>query len=405
MVTRIALVGLGGYGEGYVRELLQPPADRGVQLVAGIDPVPERCQSLPELEQAGIPILPSLQDFLVQDHADLVVLASPIHMHATQTCLALAYDSHVLCEKPVCALIQDAQRMAEAEQRAGKFVAIGYQWSFTSAIQALKRDIMSGVLGQPKRLKTCVLWPRAASYYHRNHWAGRIKTDAGDWVLDSPANNAMAHYLHNMLYVLGGTVSTSTRPVSVQAELYRANPIENYDAAALRVVTEGNVEILFYGAHTVQDITHPTFSFEFETATVNYTAFSETGITARFSNGKTKLYGDPNAPGAGWEKLWQCVESIYTHEPVACGIEAASAQTRCINGAQESCEITPVPAEFVRKNPVGESDTLTWVVGLQEALLRGYDLDCLPSETKVLPWAKVGKVINLTQYQSYPAAG
>ena len=98
-----------------------------------------------------------------------------------------------------------------------------------------------------------------ASYYNRNDWAGRIKSDSGEWVLDSPANNAMAHYLHNALYVLGETPTTSARPISVQAELYRANPIENYDAAVLRVMTDKNVEVLFYGAHTVPDEAHPTF--------------------------------------------------------------------------------------------------------------------------------------------------
>ena len=168
MDIRVAVVGIGGYGEGYAQELLKASGNRGVRLVAGIDPAPERSRSLPDFYQAGIAIYPSLQDFFAQDRADLVVIASPIHMHTTQTCLSLAYGAHVLCEKPVSALIQDAHRMAEAERQAGKFVAIGYQWSFTPAIQALKRDIMAGIFGLPKRLKTRVLWPRLASYYQRN---------------------------------------------------------------------------------------------------------------------------------------------------------------------------------------------------------------------------------------------
>ena len=35
----------------------------------------------------------------------------------------------------------------------GVFVAIGFQWSFSRAVQALKRDVMAGVLGKPKRLR------------------------------------------------------------------------------------------------------------------------------------------------------------------------------------------------------------------------------------------------------------
>lgn len=403
MDIRIALVGLGGYGEGYIQELLAASAKRGVRLVAGIDPAPERCRSLPDLHQAGIPIYPSLQDFFTQDGTDLVVLASPIHMHAIQTCLSLAYGAHVLCEKPLCAVIQDAHRMAEAELQAGKIVAIGYQWSFTPAIQALKRDIMSGVFGLPKRLKTRVLWPRLTSYYQRNRWAGRIKSDSGEWVLDSPANNAMAHYLHNALYVLGVTTNISSSPISVQAELYRANPIENYDAAALRVKTEGNVEVLFYGAHTTHDEAQPTFSFEFESATIEYTASSKSEITARFNDGSARIYGDPNAPGGEWEKLWQTADSIRTGSPVVCGIAAASAHTLCINGAQESSEITPIPPEDIHQEPHSDGDLLIWVAGLQEAFIQAYNHNCLPSEIHAFPWAQAGKLIDLHDYDHYPS--
>jgi predicted dehydrogenase len=405
MDIRIALVGIGGYGEGYAQELLRASALRGVHLVAGIDPAPERCRILPEFSLAGIPIFPQIQDFFAQDCPDLVVLSSPIHMHALHTCLALAHGAYVLCEKPLCAVIQDGRWMAEAERQASKFVAIGYQWSFTPAIQSLKRDILLGDFGRPKRMKTRILWPRNASYYQRNRWAGRIKSDSGDWVLDSPANNAMAHYLHNALYVLGDTPTTSARPISVQAELYRANPIENYDAVALRVVTEGNVEILFYGAHAVPDEAHPVFCFEFESATVEYTAYSQQGIIARFNDGRMRLYGDPNAPGAEWEKLWQTVDSIRTGEPVACGIEAASAHTLCINGAQESTEITSIPPEGVRRESRGEADSLTWVVGLQGAFINSYTQSCLPAEAGTFPWSRAGKVIDLHQYDHFPVLG
>ena len=43
-----------------------------------------------------------------------------------------------------------------------------------------------------------------------------------------------------MLYVLGKTPDTSAQPHSVTAELYRANPIENYDTAAIRCTTAGS---------------------------------------------------------------------------------------------------------------------------------------------------------------------
>jgi hypothetical protein len=68
---------------------------------------------------------------------------------------------------------------------------------------------------------------KSDAYYQRSFWSGRIKDDNGNWILDSVASNATAHYIHNMFYVLGNEVDKSAVPVEVAAELYRANNIEN----------------------------------------------------------------------------------------------------------------------------------------------------------------------------------
>jgi len=214
--------------------LLSEGPGKGTRLVAGIDPNPERSAFYQAIRQAGIPIYPDLESFYRSGSADLVIIAAPIHLHAPLTCLALANGSNVLCEKPLCATLADARRMADTEQSSGKFVAVGFQWSFSAAIQKLKQAVLAGELGRPIRLKTKVLWPRHRSYYLRNDWAGRIKTEGGEWVLDSPAHNAAAHYLHNMFYLLGDAIPTSAWPEQVQCERWRANPIENFDTAALR---------------------------------------------------------------------------------------------------------------------------------------------------------------------------
>ena len=80
----------------------------------------------------------------------------------------------MLCEKPISATIQEARAMMAKEAETGRFVAVGYQWSFSDAI-CLKADVQAGVLGRPKRLKTLIFWPRNEEYYKRS-WAGKQKT-------------------------------------------------------------------------------------------------------------------------------------------------------------------------------------------------------------------------------------
>ena len=119
------------------------------------------------------------------------------HLHAAAPAraadlAALAHGSHVLCEKPLCVTPADATAMTRARDAAGRQVAIGYQWSFSAAIQRLKADILAGVLGRPKRMRCLVLWPRDETYYGRNRWAGAKRDAHGNLVLDRPVNNACA---------------------------------------------------------------------------------------------------------------------------------------------------------------------------------------------------------------------
>jgi predicted dehydrogenase len=386
----IALVGIGGYGIHYVTPLLDAVNQNSFHLVATVDPSPKNCKRLADLEARRVPIYPSLDAFNKQAGADLVVLCTPLHLHASQTCAALARGSNVLCEKPLCATPDEARAMATARDRAGKHVAIGYQWSFSRAIQQLKSDILSGILGEPKRLRSLVLWPRDEAYYRRNRWAGAIKNSQGNWVLDSPVNNACAHYLHNMLYVLGPQIDRSAQPERVTAELYRAHPIENYDTAALRCCTRSGVEILFIVSHATDSSRGPIFSYEFERGSVEYSDKPGAAIVARFNDGTTKSYGTPNEQRD--RKLWLTLEAIRNGGPPLCGIEAAAAHTQCVWAAQQSGqEIGAFPKSLVKvSGPDGSRRTS--VDGLAEALEQCYQQWKLPSELR-LGWAKPAREI------------
>ncbi|MBN2264948.1 MAG: Gfo/Idh/MocA family oxidoreductase, partial [Candidatus Aminicenantes bacterium] len=259
----LVMVGIGGMGEVYLRALLERK-DEGLFRIAGaVDPMPNRCGAYVEMRALGVPCFYGLGDFYRNRKADLAVLSSPIPAHMRQTTLALARGSHVLCEKPAAGTIQEVRQAIAAERASDRWVAVGYQWSFSPAVQSLKADILSGLFGAAKRFKCLYLWPRDEGYYTRNDWAGKKRDADGAWVLDSPVQNAMAHDLHNMFYVLGRETGSSARPAEVEAELYRANAIENFDTAAVRARTEEGVEILFIVSHASEEDRGPVVRYEF----------------------------------------------------------------------------------------------------------------------------------------------
>ena len=395
----VALIGIGGYGAHHLEMVRQLQVAGRVRLSAVIDPLVEKSPHWPGLRAEGVPAFPTLAEFKRAGvPADLAVISSPIAFHAGQSCEAMAMGVNVLCEKPMAATIQDAYRMQAARNAAVKFLEIGYQWSFSGAIQGLKHDILAGRFGAPVRLLTWVGWPRTSAYYGRNTWAGRLCDEAGRWVLDSPVNNATAHYLHNMLFVIGPALNRSATPVTITAECYRANPIENYDAACCRVETQENVDVLFFTAHCVQGEGGPVFRFIFENATVEYKPHGT--IIERFTDGHVADYGNPDLDPT--RKLIHCVDQCVpgTAAATVCGPEAALAHTLCVNGMQE-IPIHDFDPAWIQHQTRASGDTLTFVPGLFDALRQGFEQGRLFSELG-LPWACPASRVSLRDYVSFP---
>jgi predicted dehydrogenase len=396
--VKLALVGIGGYGGIYADAILGPAAPAGHRLACAVDPYPEASPYLPELQQRGVPVYPTLEAMYASCRPDLIVISSPIHLHSRHTIEALGHGSHVLCEKPLCVTTEQAREMIRARDAARREVAIGYQWSFSPAIQRLKRDILAGVFGQPKRLTTMVLWPRDETYYRRNKWAGRLYTGQGHPVFDSPVNNACAHYLHNMFYVLGDRTDTSAAPARVTAELYRANAIETYDTAALRCWTSRGVEIVFLVSHATGESRGPLFRYEFTGGTVEYRDDADGGeIIGRLTDGSTTNYGVP-PDGHDMGKLWATVEAVRSGTPTVCGIEAALPQTQVVCAAQDS---TPAAAQFPRDIVRVEGEPgaqRVSVHGLEDVLGECYARDLLPSELGA-SWAVPAREVTIPTFR------
>ena len=241
----------------------------------------------------------------------------------------------VLCEKPMSATIQEAEKMIETKNRTGRMLAIGYQWSFSDEIQQLKQDIMDGMYGKPIRLKTLALWPRSINYFNRS-WAGKKKDASGRWVLDSIANNATAHNLHNMLYVTGKTTQSSSIPATVEAELYRANNIENFDTVASRITTKDGIEMMFIAshAHGLHAGNLLEFSYEFSEGEIYYKDFQDLTIfEGRLKDGRVIKYDKPQVDS--YLKLCCLIDQVQKGESIKCGSETSLPHTVCISGMQD----------------------------------------------------------------------
>src|SRR5690606_17750573 len=121
----------------------------------------------------------------------------------------------------------------------------------------LKRRLLEGAIGRIERVSVLGCWPRPTTYYGRNAWAGRARVES-DWILDSRVNNAMAHIVNLAAFLAGPEMDRSIEPERLEAELYRAYPIENFDTASLRVEAAGGVSLLVLMTHACSRTIDPT---------------------------------------------------------------------------------------------------------------------------------------------------
>ncbi|MDR3167966.1 MAG: Gfo/Idh/MocA family oxidoreductase [Treponema sp.] len=382
---RVLLAGIGGYGDIYINELLHNP-DPAIEIAGIADPFAERSPWYGEIKARNIPLFKSPEVFY-QNHktpgADLAVIASPIHTHYGYIATALNNGSNVLCEKPVCADLRQIDTLIAKERETGLFVAIGYQLCFARHVLALKEDILQGIFGRPRRFKAMCLPRRGTRYYRRNGWAGKRQFE-GEPILDSPLNNACAHEVMNMLFLLGRNQVSAADVRSVQAELWRARPdIENYDAAAVRIRTEGDTELLFFTAHCIEEKQiGPLGEYVFERGIIRRGENSKDDFTAYFYDGQIKTYR-PAPEEKRLQKLYDALESIRSGSPPVCTLETARPHLQCVLMAQEF-PIQVMPEEKLVLGGKDTEDPYYYVPGLAQSFSRCYEEYRLPSEGGVL---------------------
>lgn len=214
--------------------LFSPTGQSLFQLVATADPLfSAHNQFAEKLHHSGVVHYSNYLD-LLRDETDLdaIILVSPIPLHEEMAVACLKRGLHVLLEKPPVPTLQQLDSLLQYP--AHDRVAVGFQWISFPSVQGIKRWILEGRVGTVRKIRGKACWPRGDIYFNRNRWAGKMTCD-GKPVFDGPCTNALAHLVHNIMFLGGETIAGFTTPETIEGELYRVRPtIESYDMACLR---------------------------------------------------------------------------------------------------------------------------------------------------------------------------
>ena len=374
MKPRILLVGVGGYGENYLQEVLDHPSHAYV--VEGIcDPYVATSPRYADILRRGVKLFDQY-DAALESECTLVVIASPIHTHFAYMKQALLKGKDILCEKPPCIGEAELDELIELERQSGKSVAIGYQMCYRPDMQALKQDIQQGVYGKPVLLKALRLMRRGEAYYTRNGWAGR-KFVRGTKVYDSPLSNACAHEFQNMLYVLGKESNSTTTVQSVEGMTFKGNPtIENYDAVALCAKDVNGTPLYYYTAHCIKEgKVGPFFEYHFSQAVVKDVG---KGIAAYDLSGN--LLKDYSSYGQGekLQKFHEVVSLSGTGRRPSCTLETCKEHLHVISAVQDLPSVQNIGTRWE-----ADGDVFYPIEGLSRRFVDCYAGASLPSLQKI----------------------
>ena len=89
------------------------------------------------------------EEMLERARPDVVVIATPPHLHLAIAEAAFARGAHVLCEKPLALSATEGRRMVEAAARARRVAMTGFNWRFPAAMQTLHALVAEGAIGRP----------------------------------------------------------------------------------------------------------------------------------------------------------------------------------------------------------------------------------------------------------------
>jgi predicted dehydrogenase len=382
-MTKIMLAGIGGYGKGYVKELTEKEASLPSVSIAGVcEVMPDVYERFPILKEKGIPVFSSPEEFFRKEHCDLAVLSTPIHLHYPQIRTCLEAGANVLTEKPVCTSVEDAEDLIRISERTGHFISVGYQLNYSKDVLKLKEDILNGVFGKPVSMKTLHCMKRGMKYYGRNNWAGKITVN-GVRVNDSPVNNACAHQLQNMTFLLGKTMDDAVDFKDVKAELYRANPhVENFDTAAILAHTADGTEIRYYTTHALSDDNiGPVSEYRFEKGTVWYGMdFGEGPVNdyvASMNDGSVINYAGISK-GERLQKLYDAIACTENGGHPVCTVRCAIPHLELVNQLSEFSvrPVDPGQVECVKT----EEDTFYYIRSLHEIFAKCFEQGKFPSE-------------------------
>jgi myo-inositol 2-dehydrogenase / D-chiro-inositol 1-dehydrogenase len=149
--VRVGLIGAGMMGLEHIRNLM---LFDDAELVALADPTPLSLQLAQHTHGAGanVQTFATAEELVRHGGVDAVIIASPNHVHAHSLKPLMNTDIHILCEKPLCADLADAARIATWAAGRKAVFWTGMEYRFMPPAARFIEQVHGGAIGALRML-------------------------------------------------------------------------------------------------------------------------------------------------------------------------------------------------------------------------------------------------------------
>ncbi|AHJ97230.1 Gfo/Idh/MocA family protein [Hymenobacter swuensis] len=200
--VRFVICGVGHIGRRHAALVARHPE---AHLAALVDARPELAAELAQ-EFPGVPFYASLHDYLAHGPAaEVLTVATPNGLHASQAQQGLRAGLHVVIEKPMALRTTDAQAVVEVARQTGRLVFGVMQNRYSPPAAWLKQVMDEGRLGQVHIVQLNCFWNRDERYYTPGSWHGTQALDGGTLFTQ------FSHFVDLLFWVFGDITNLAAR--------------------------------------------------------------------------------------------------------------------------------------------------------------------------------------------------
>lgn len=187
---------------------------RGFELVAVVDPLPERLDEVRERFGSHLHAYRDYEELWLRETPDLVVIASPTHVHADQTMRAFEHGADVFCDKPMTMNLSQSDEVIAKIRETGRRFMVYQPHRVLPEVTALREIMKSGKIGDVFMIK------RAMTHFRRRHdWQALSRFGGG------MLYNYGAHAVDALLYLSGSTARSVNAHLRTVASLGDAEDV------------------------------------------------------------------------------------------------------------------------------------------------------------------------------------